>query len=542
MPNHQTYGYECYREVYLLFPIKLFNDSVTFNTNSNTSSVVIDSHKYHKVKIPPEKISGALELSRESNLIEQLSFTVRTDFVNCSFNKKQQSVKEIPDNQSEFDVYYPLMDPVLLQNLRVESYCGYSAFRDNPEYEIYFGGILISMEPQFDADGRSLVSFTFYDSTTDMAMVARHFSYPCLNASTDKLEILFNKTRDKLKAKLDSGQMTVEEFNKEVASLPNNNNRNSPSIIENRKWAERTFDSPEMSLKEIIEGIFTLYKSKFDIGSIPPEFANEKFTIENPIKQDVTDYQFISEVLEKRGYTFYKTSSGGGKDRFIIKNLKQVDNADDPNTFRFVMNRVNTTIYDFNPFVRDNKTTQYNADIREDGSYETGYIKNARNFVIKGGLRLNVSSNGYLAPGMKIVDDKIIMTGTNSQTGAREETVWVLNTELVDAYTGDDPNSEEANDLLYGILSGTYTWDDIKVYFKQVPIDRQSNDPNDTPFKRFIYQGWNTSFTTVGNPFVVISNWYPIINLGVALSFQWQCMSVTHVFTHKWDTSYEFQR
>src|SRR5205085_72390 len=92
-------------------------------------------------------------------------------------------------------------------------------------------------------------------------------------------------------------------------------------------------------------------------------------------------------------------------------------------------------------------------------------------------------------------------------------------------------------------LIGSYQ--EARKYLIEASVKRNSNDNSDNRTKgypMYNYQGWSTSFETVGNPYALCGNWYIINGLGGSFYQTWLLKSITHTFNNSWSTSYDLDR
>jgi len=575
-------GYEAYRKITLYIQDEYIetisvNPAQELTDISNLDELKPVGGDTFEIEVPPHKLEGAITLTEQYNMITELSFNMRIDFVTATIKssvekdidtgKKDKSGKKIMSretftNQSEVynnldqidDLYYPLIDPTMINKLRVRAELGYKAL---PGQLKTFYGLLTTLNPAFQADGRITCSFSFYDQAFDMGHVGRYFVYPSLldpvsNKAIDKNKQVESditgedliKTKDQAEQESESSKTFFDE------RLKN---------IRNRPWAKRK-KGESISLYEIFKGIvegidfngqkvggynYTLTMS----DDVKKELETETYTLERPLSQDgKTDWLFLKSQCEgktkkenKRSITMRKNTSFSklSVELDFSGNLRK--KSADPE-FKFVLYRPGHRRVDFNPFQIDS-----DADIPAilDNSFEENerkVVKGTRNFVVKGGLNISVNATGYFAPMVRsFVNDKgeeIVITQPKNNTTS--EIFYSVNQKAIRKVS-----IEKTQEVLgQGVSVSIDQFIDFKDqgWIADNRVFYNSNDTTEKGYKTYPPRGWESSFETVGNPYVLVGNWYYINGIGVNYAQMWEMKRITHTFDHKWTTAYTMER
>lgn len=229
--RHTLHGYECFREVYLglteKFSKEFYKKSPQNLLNPAFTSQVKEGGEFFDHEdltkkgyfyIPTHLIQGEITLEEDVNLINSFSITMIANFwqaeelvIRKSRGEEKEEIRRFEKKRVPF---YPMMDSLMLGNLKARVRCGYVNF---PEKDKLMEGVCIGVSPSFRRDGIPVVTLTFRDVGWQMGLYQVHCSYP----NSGKNQDLSNSVGIKNYTNPVQGNRSREEIERDFGSTPN---------------------------------------------------------------------------------------------------------------------------------------------------------------------------------------------------------------------------------------------------------------------------------------------------------------------------------
>jgi len=316
---------------------------------------------------------------------------------------------------------------------------------------------------------------------------------------------------------------TEEEY---VAAINKEKTKKLSSIegIINREWAVVEKAEDTLSLSFIIKNIIESYGTGFKATNIPKEWDEILFTHQKPLEQNESDFAFLADICTKRGYRMVRTN-GGREFQF----LPEAEGRKNLSNYRVAVHTYGADLYDLNFLEKE--------------------LSDFPTFVVKGEYSVTMTTNGGFLPNVRqFVDDegksRIVIETTDIEDSFLNTDFEFLSEKLKEHYDNKKAGTltKQEDDFFDKFTQGRATFAEIKENYYKIKSPEYNSNNKEEGYGIFRYEGWETSFTTHGNPWAHVGEWLTVEGASSNLYFPFQIKGLTHRFSHKWSTDFSMMR